>query len=605
MTVRVVNRRVRLLVAAFTLAFAVVLVRAGWLQAVRGDSLGRLAASQHREAIAIPAHRGTIYDRTGVELAIGERAITVYANPRQIESPRTVALAVGRALGEDPVEILDLLSDRSRGFVYLARKADARKAEALRKRNIVGLGFIPEERRTYPLRHLASEIVGYAGVDNKGLAGLELGLDRIIGGRDGAKTIVRDPFGHALSTVESKEARDGRDVRLTIDNTLQRHVEGVLARTRERWDAKATTAVVLDPRTGGILAMAVDPGFDANRFPQVPRDFQRNRAVTDTYEPGSTFKVVTLSAVLETGMVRPTDTYTLPNEIRVSDRVIQEATPRGTETMSVAEILSQSSNVGVITLALGLGRERLSEWIDRFGFGHATGVEYPGETPGIVLPPEKWSGSTIGNVPIGHGIAVTPLQMARVYGAIANGGIAIQPHLVERVEGEAERDRRPVRKRIISARTALQVTAMLRGVVEDGSGVEAKVPGYFVAGKTGTAAKPDPVRGGYSETDYVGSFVGFAPAENPRAVVLVTVDEPRGTIWGGTVAAPAFSEIMRFALQYLQAPPDVPAEAGAAAAEAAAAATDDASEVAPEASAATEEPAPAEPEVGETSSAAE
>ena len=568
MSARHVNRRVRLLVAVFTLAFGLVLVRAGWLQAVQAGTLDQLAASQHREGITIPAHRGTIYDRTGVELAIGERAVTVYANPQQIEDPKATALAVGRTLGEDPAELLELLSDTSRGFVYLARKADALKAESLRQQGIVGLGFVPEERRTYPLRDVASELVGYAGVDNKGLAGLELGLERLLGGEDGKKTIVRDPAGHALDTVDAEEAEDGRDVRLTIDNTLQRHVEGVLQETRKRWNARATTAVVLDPRTGGILAMAVEPGFDANEFPTVPREVQRNSAVTDTYEPGSTFKIVTLSAVLETGMVQPTDEYTLPYQIKVSDRTIHDAVPRGTETMSVAEILSKSSNVGTITLALGLGRERLSEWIERFGFGETTGIEFPGESPGIVVPPEQWSGSTIGNVPIGHGLAVTPLQMARAFGAIANDGVAIQPHVVEKVEGADPKEAK--RQRIVSTKTARQVTAMLRGVVEDGSGVEAQVPGYFVAGKTGTAAKPDPVLGGYSKTNYVGSFVGFAPVKNPRVVVLVTVDEPRGTIWGGTVAAPAFREITRFALQYLDAPPDVPEDA---ATETAAAAT--------------------------------
>jgi cell division protein FtsI (penicillin-binding protein 3) len=573
MSTRLVNRRVRLLVAAFTLAFGVVLLRAGWLQAVQAGTLDQLAASQHQEGITIPAHRGTIYDRTGVELAIGERAVTVYANPQQIEDPKAVALAVGRALGEDPAKLLELLSDTSRGFVYLARKADAAQAETLRRQEIVGLGFVPEERRTYPLRDVASELVGFAGVDNKGLAGLELGLEQHLGGEDGRKTIVRDPAGHALDTVDAKEAKDGRDVRLTVDNTLQRHVERVLQETRRRWNARAATAVVLDPRTGGILAMAVEPGFDANRFPDVSRERQRMSAVTDTYEPGSTFKVVTLSAVLETGMVQPTDEYTLPYEIKVSDRTIHDAVPRGTETMSVAEILSKSSNVGTITLALGLGRERLSEWIGRWGFGKRTGVEYPGESGGIVVPPEQWSGSSIGNVPIGHGLAVTPLQMARAFAAIANDGVAIRPHLVERVEGRAPA--RPKTERIISSKTARQLTAMLRGVVEDGSGVEAQVPGYFVAGKTGTAAKPDPVRGGYSKTNYVGSFVGFAPVRNPRVVVLVTVDEPRGTIWGGTVAAPAFREIMRFALQYLDAPPDMPEDAAtkAAAAETAAAVT--------------------------------
>ena len=558
MSARVVNRRVRLLVAAFALCFAVVLVRAGWLQAVRAGDLDRLAASQHRETITIPARRGSILDRTGVELAIGERAITVYANPRQIEDPRAVAFEAGKALDIAPAKLVSILADRSKGFVYLARKADAGAAEELQEQGIVGLGFYPEERRTYPLRNVAAEVVGYAGTENRGLAGLELALDKTLAGTDGEKTIVRDPLGNELNVVDESEAVDGRDVRLTIDNTLQRHVERVLAETRERWNAKATTAVVLDPRTGGILAMGVEPGFDANRFPNVPRDRQRNRAVTDTFEPGSTFKVVTVSAALETGMVTPRTRYTLPDTIEVADRVISDAVPRGTEEFTVSEIISRSSNVGTITLALGLGRTKLAEWIEKFGFGRPTGIEYPGETEGIVVPPELWSGSTIGNVPIGHGIAVTPLQMAQVYGAIANDGVAMPPRLVESVAGE---EPKPVEgSRIVSEETAAAVTRMLRGVVSAGSGVEAAVPGYRVAGKTGTAAKPDPIEGGYSDTRYVASFAGFAPADNPRFVVLVTVDEPSGTIWGGTAAAPAFREIATFALQYLRVPPDVPAE---------------------------------------------
>jgi cell division protein FtsI (penicillin-binding protein 3) len=563
MTARLANRRLRLLVALFALAFAAVFLRAGWLQAVRAGSLGELGAGQHRQSITVPAHRGTIYDRNGVELALGERTVTVYANPMQIRDPRAVAMAVGRTLGEDPARILELLSDRSRGFVYLVRKADAHLAETLRRQEIVGIGFFPEERRTYPLRDVASEVIGYAGTDNHGLSGLELSLERVLAGRDGRRTVVRDPFGNSLDVIDASEAEDGRDVHLTLDNTLQRHVERVLAATRERWRARATSAVVLDPRTGGVLAMAVEPGFDGNRYADVHRELQRNRAVTDTYEPGSTLKVVTLAAVLESGMVSPTTSYTLPPSIQVSDRVIHESTERGTETMTVAEILSQSSNVGTVTLALGLGRERLAEWIDRFGFGHRTGIEYPGETPGIVVPVEQWSGSSIGTMPIGHGIAVTPIQMATAYAAIANDGVAPQPHVVERVEGEPPPRRG--RRRIISTTVARQLTGMLRGVVEDGSGTEARVPGYFVAGKTGTAAKPDRVNGGYSDTRYVGSFVGFVPANDARLVVLVTVDEPQRTIWGGTVAAPAFREIAQFALRYLQVPPDVPAEAEGAA----------------------------------------
>ena len=556
MTTRVVNRRIRLVVAVFALVFAAALVRATWLQAVRAAPLDRLAASQHRETVAVPARRGAIYDRSGVELAVGEPATTVYANPKQIRDPQAVAMAAGRALGLDPAKLLPLLSDRTRGFVFVARKADPHAAEQLRREAIVGLGFYPEERRVYPQRRVASEVVGYAGVDNRGLAGLELELDQALAGANGVETVVRDPFGRRLDTIEAKEVRDGRDVVLTLDNVIQRHVERVLRETRARWTAESATAVVVDPRTGGVLAMAVEPGFDANRFPAVGRERQRNRAVTDTYEPGSTFKVVTLAAALESGMVAPTTKYRLPYSIRVSDRVIHDAEERGAETMTVAQILSQSSNVGVVTLALGLGRENLSRWIDRFGFGHVTGLDYPGETPGIVLPAEEWSGSTIGNVPIGQGIAVTSLQMARTYAAIANRGVALQPHVVERVEGEPPRTRG--RRRIISSVTARQLTAMLRGVVETGSGGEAQVAGYTVAGKTGTAAKPDPVRGGYSDSRYVGSFVGFVPATAPRLVILVTVDEPRGTIWGGTVAAPAFAKIAQYALEYLDVPPDAP-----------------------------------------------
>jgi cell division protein FtsI (penicillin-binding protein 3) len=284
----------------------------------------------------------------------------------------------------------------------------------------------------------------------------------------------------------------------------------------------------------------------------VPRERQRNRAVTDTYEPGSTFKIVTISAVLESGIVSPSTRFTLPYSLQVADRVIHDAVERGTQTMTVAQILSQSSNVGIITLAFQLQQAGLTEWIKRFGFGRPTGIEFPGETKGIVLPPEKWSGSTIGNVPIGQGIAVTPLQMVAAYGVIANGGTWVQPHLVERIEGE--RAIEPKRRRVVSEETAQQVRRMLRDVVEEGSGTAAQVPGYRIAGKTGTAAKPDET-GGYSDYRYVASFVGFVPASKPRLVILVTVDEPRGAIWGGTVAAPAFAEIAEFALQYMEIPP--------------------------------------------------
>src|SRR5581483_7178772 len=284
-----------------------------------------------------------------------------------------------------------------------------------------------------------------------------------------------------------------------------------------------------------------------------PRDDQRNRAITDTYEPGSTFKLVTVAGALSTGIVTPSSPFTLRYEIQVADRKIHDAEPRGTERMTVAQILARSSNVGAITLAQLLGKTRLVQWISRFGFGHLTGIDYPGESPGIVLPPDKWSGSTIGNVPIGEGIAVTPIQLASAYAAIANGGVWIRPHVVERVGGVPTA--RPARRRIVRTWIAHQLTSMLQNVVLDGTGTLAQIPGYHVAGKTGTAAKPDP-QGGYSDSKYVASFVGFVPATRPRLVVLVAVDEPQGAIWGGAVAAPAFREIAEPTLQYLDVPPD-------------------------------------------------
>jgi cell division protein FtsI/penicillin-binding protein 2 len=554
-TARLANRRIRLLVALFALVFAATLARAAWLQAVQAPGLEELAASQQRETISLPAHRGAIYDRTGVELALGEKATTVYANPGEIREPRRVAGAVAEVLGLEEDEVLEKLADTSLGFVYLERKADPELAAELADREIPGLGFYPEERRTYPQNEVASSLVGYAGTDNDGLAGLELRYDSVLAGDDGEQTIVRDPLGRLLDVADTKAVRDGADITLTIDHWLQAQVEQVMLETRAEWDARSTTAVVVDPRTGAVLAMAVAPGFDANRYGDFREGRVRNKAVTDTYEPGSTFKVVTVAGALEDRLVSPGTTFLLEDSIQVSDRVIHEAEERPTEALSVSEILSRSSNVGAITLALELGKTRLSWWIDRFGFGHKTGIDFPGESSGIVLPPEKWTGSSIGNVPIGQGIAVTPIQMAAAYAAIANDGVWRRPHLVTRI-GSVELP--PVeRRRLFSRKTARALTRMMADVVLEGTGTEARVPGYTVAGKTGTAAKPNE-RGSYSRRKYVASFVGFAPASAPRVVILVAVDEPRGNIYGGTVAAPAFARIAELALPYLEVAPDAP-----------------------------------------------
>jgi cell division protein FtsI (penicillin-binding protein 3) len=551
---RPANRRIRLLLAVFVLAFAAMLGRAVWLQAVQAGTLSRLATEQHDTSVTLAAGRGAILDRTGLQLAIGREATTVFADPRQVADPRAAALAAGKDLNLDPEELYPKLADRSRGFVYIARKTDPERARTLEERGITGIFFTSEERRTYPQGRIASHVLGYAGLDNKGLAGLELQHDRALSGRPGHERYVRDPSGRSIEVVESRAARDGEDVTLTLDHTIQSYAESVLQRTVTNWGAKAGSAIVLDPRNGEILAMATVPGFDANRYGYVPRDVQRNRAVTDTYEPGSTFKVVTIAAALSTKVVAPSTSFVLPYEIVVADRRIHDSHERSTQRMTVAQILSRSSNVGTITVAEMLGQNRLARWIERFGFGRKTRVDFPGETRGIVLPVEEWSGSTIGNVPIGQGIAVTPIQMAAAYGAIANDGVWIRPHLVRRAG--SRRVGGGERHRIISPAVSSQVMAMMQDVVNEagGTGALARLEGYSVAGKTGTASKPE--KGGYSDSRYVASFVGVVPARAPRLVVLVSVDEPRGAIWGGVVAAPAFQEIARYALQYLEIPPD-------------------------------------------------
>ena len=559
---KLTNRRIRLLLAVFALAFGVAFLRAAWLQGVRASSFGRVAASQHSEDVTIPAARGTIFDRGGVQLAIGEQATTVYADPRLVRDARREGAIAAQLLRLDPAQVETDLSDRTRDFVYVARKADPARAAKLQRRHLAGFGFYPEERRFYPQSALAAQVLGYAGVDNHGLAGLELSLDRVLAGRPGRERIVKDASGQVIDTVPSQTERDGRDVYLTLDHTIQANTQVVLKQTLARWHAKSATAIVLDPRTGGVLAMAVAPSFDANAYPKTWRDFQRNRAVTDTYEPGSTFKLVTVAGALSERLVSPSTSFVLQYSIHVADRIIHDAEPRGTETMTVAQILARSSNVGAITLAERLGQHRLAQWISRFGFGRPTGIDYPGESPGIVVPEKHWSGSTIGNVPIGQGIAVTPIQLASAYAAIANRGVWVRPHLVDHI-GDGAASVAP-RRRIVTKGVAAQVLGMLKNVVLDGTGTLAAVPGYQVAGKTGTAAKVDP-DGTYSDSRYVASFVGIVPASRPRLVILVSVDEPHGAIWGGVVAAPAFSQIAQFDLQYLEGgiTPDAPATATA------------------------------------------
>lgn len=555
-TEKTANRRIRLLLACFAVLFAVALGRAGWLQVVHASTLGRAAQRMHEETTTIPASRGSILDRAGVELAIGEQATTVYADPHLVTQPRALAVAAHDLLGADANTLYAQLVQKNTHFLYVERFADPKQADKFLAKHFAGVDSYPEEKRAYPQGTVAAQVIGFAGTDDRGLGGLELEYDSKLSGRPGHQTVIRDPMGRALDTISSTPAREGHDIFTTLDNRIQANAEQVLRATVSEWRAKSATAIVMDPHTGGILAMAQAPGYNANDAGNVPYTRQRNRAVTDTYEPGSVFKLVTVAGAMSDGLVTPSTTYTLPPCIQVANYCIHDAEQRPTENMSVAQILARSSNVGAITIAEKLGPTELMNWIGKFGFGKTTGIDFPGESEGQVLPLAQWSGSTIGNVPIGQGIAVTPIQIASAYAAIANGGVWVEPHLVSRVGGNVLKDFK--RRRIVTPAVDAALKKMLTGVVDEhgATGTEAAIPGYGVAGKTGTAQVPGPH--GYNTGKYVASFVGMVPVKDPKLLVLVVVDNPTKAIYGGTVAAPAFAQIASFDLQYLGVPPDTP-----------------------------------------------
>ncbi|MFY9470348.1 MAG: penicillin-binding protein 2, partial [Solirubrobacterales bacterium] len=386
------------------------------------------------------------------------------------------------------------------------------------------------------------------------LSGLEYSWERDLHGADGHRRIVKDGAGEPISTINTRIVKPGKDLRLTLDSQLQMQAEGVLARLGARFQPKGSTAIVMDPQNGEVLAMANWPKLDANDPTEADPAAQQNRALGFTFEPGSTFKAVTVGGALQDKKVTPATVFGLPPTLRVADRVIKESHDRGAISLTVSEILAQSSNIGSVKIGQTLGEKRFDHWVRRFGFGAPTGIDLSGEERGLVLRPEQYSGASMGNMPIGQGIAVTPIQMATAYSAIANGGVLRRPRVVRQVGGDSTTT--AAGKRIISEKTAASLRKMLEGVLgAGGTASEAAIPGYDLAGKTGTAQKIDTQTGEYSKSNYVASFIGFAPAKKPKLLVSVMVDEPRGGYYGGEVAAPAFQEILNFALPYMKIPP--------------------------------------------------
>jgi cell division protein FtsI (penicillin-binding protein 3) len=547
---RTIERRIGLLFAGFLLCFLAIAGRAFWLQGVQGAKLASEAAYQQTDVVTVPGLRGSVLDRFGNPLAVSEDAKTIYATPYQVKKPRQTAGKLASILGLEEDEVLKGLSEES-GFAYVARKVEIPKAARVARLELPGIGELPDSRRTYPQGDLAAQTIGAVGEENQGLTGLEMGKDSVLHGTDGERRIVNDALGEPIRLETVKEASDGENLQLTLDPAIQKETEQALSEVGETYAPKGATAIVMNPRNSQVLAMANWPPVDPSDLENAKPDDLINRATGFTYEPGSTFKAFTVSAALEEGLVTPETTFTLPPQLHVADRIIEDAEPRGTVTLSVAEILSHSSNVGAATIGLQVGAEKFSRWINRFGFGRPTGVQYPAEEQGLVLPLDEYSGSTMGNLPIGQGLGVTPMQMIAGYAAIANGGMLRPPQLVEKIGEEPVEE--PHGHRVISPVVAEQVRTMLEGVLAPGgTASEVSVPGYTLAGKTGTAQVAE--NGTYSKTKFIASFIGFAPAADPRLLVAVVVDQPQGEIYGGSVAAPAFGKIAAFALPYLGVP---------------------------------------------------
>jgi cell division protein FtsI (penicillin-binding protein 3) len=558
--VSLLERRIGLLFACFLLLFVAALGRAAWIQGVQGAGLSADARDQHTQTVTIPGERGRILDRDGKELAVSQESADVIATPYQVKDPAATAAKLAPIIGVSEGDILRSLANGS-GFAYLARKVDLDAANRVKKLKLDGISTLPDSRRVYPDGELAAQVIGTVGTDNQGLTGLEASQNPLLQGQNGERQVVLDGLGKEIERETLRSADQGGDLRLTIEAALQARTEQVLSQLGSTYHPKGATAIVMNPRDGEVLAMADWPSVDPSDPASAPPEDLKNFATSFTYEPGSTFKAFTVAGALEDGKITPSTVFDLPTEIQVADRKISDAEDRGPISLTVAQILAQSSNVGAVKIGLELGADRFNHWVRQFGFSKPTGIAYPGEEKGIVPRPAEYSGSTMGNLPIGQGLSVTPIQMAAAYSAIANGGILHAPRLI--LDENGQPTSASPGHRVISSATSSKLRQMLEGVLAPGgTASEVSVPGYTLAGKTGTAEVA--VDGGYSKSQYVASFVGFAPAQNPRLLVAIVVDQPQGSYYGGVVAAPAFGEIAKFALPYLGIPPDQPGAAAAA-----------------------------------------
>ncbi|HEX9530760.1 MAG TPA: penicillin-binding protein 2, partial [Acidimicrobiales bacterium] len=542
------------MLVVLAVAFAAVTARLVYIQGPAAARYVALGENERVRTVALPAERGALFDREGQDLALSIPQTTVWADPHLVTDPMGEAGRLAPVLGVPAPDLQALLS-KDAGFVYLARKVTDPVASQVRALKLDGIAYLDEPERFLPAGNLAAPIVGQVGLDNNGLSGLELQYDKQLSGQPGELIVERDPKGHDIpgGLHRFQPATKGQDLILTVDRSLEYQTEQALATEIQHDKAKGGMAIVMDSKSGEILAMAnLVAGPNQGDPPQpAPSD----TALTAVYEPGSVNKVVTLSGALEEGIIHPDDHLMVPDNMRVGDYTFRDNEAHPTESMSITDILANSSNIGTITIAQKLGKDKIDHYLRAYGFGKPTGLGYPGESAGLLLDPAKWSGSSIGSVPIGQSVAVTAMQMIAAYNTIADGGTYIAPKLVKgTVDAHGVRHATPpsVRHRVISARTAKQVTAMLNEVVRVGTGTAAAIDGYTVAGKTGTARVPE--NGGYKAGVYVASFAGFVPSQDPALTAMVVIDEPQ-TMYGGTASAPVFAAIARYALREFRIPP--------------------------------------------------
>jgi cell division protein FtsI (penicillin-binding protein 3) len=527
------------------------------LQGLESTAYAAKAEQQRLRKVELAAARGSILDREGRPLAMNVDARAIYADPKLVQDPAKTADTLAPLLGVPAAELQPKL-ERNTRFVYLARGLDPEKARTVVAAKVPGIGSLPETKRVYPNDSLGASVIGFVGRDGTGLGGIEYALDRDLRGKAGQELVEEDTAGRQIPAGEHRVDPPVAGVSqvLTIDRDIQWEAERVLAAQVAKTHAKSGQILVMDVHTGEVLALAVAPTFDPNKPAASPANLRGNPALSTVYEPGSVNKVITASAALEEGLLTPNTTVVVPPSIRVADHTFTDAHFHGTEKLTFTGVLAESSNIGTIGIAQRLGKDKLYEYLRRFGLGERTGIRFPGESPGLLPQPQDWWGTAMGTIPIGQGVAATSLQIASAYAAVANGGVRVQPSLVRGsldAAGTLHPAPAPKRTRAISAATAAKVSTMLEAVVSKGGTAPlAAIDGYRVAGKTGTARKVRTDGRGYS--GYVSSFVGFAPADAPRLVVEVVLDDPV-PIFGGIVCAPVFRTVMGFALGSLHIPP--------------------------------------------------